>query len=85
MKKLLYVGNLTHSVVTSELLDWFTPYGGVLSATVIADRQTGRCRGYGFVEMETDDQAQSGHISSHAGGLRSFRTGWRPRILTDSE
>jgi len=59
MMKLLYVGNLTRSVDASDLRGWFTRYGNVLSATVIEDRQTRQCKGYGFVEMETDDQAST--------------------------
>ena len=59
MGKKLYVGNLTHSVASSDLREWFAQYGTVLSATVVLDRETDRSRGFGFVEMETDDQAQA--------------------------
>jgi RNA recognition motif-containing protein len=57
--KKLYVGNLTRSVASSDLREWFTQYGTVLSARVISDRETDRSKGFGFVEMETDDQAQA--------------------------
>jgi RNA recognition motif-containing protein len=59
MGKKLYVGNLADSVISSELRDWFTPYGTVLSASVVMDRETDRGKGFAFVEMETEDQAQA--------------------------
>jgi cold-inducible RNA-binding protein len=57
--KKLYIGNLANSVASSDLREWFTQYGTVLSAQVISDRETRRSKGFGFVEMETDDQAQA--------------------------
>jgi cold-inducible RNA-binding protein len=57
--KKLYVGNLTYSVASSDLREWFTQYGTVLSAQVILDRDTDRSKGFGFVEMETDEQAKA--------------------------
>ena len=59
MGKKLYVGNLTYSVTSSDLQEWFTPFGTVQSAQVITDRDTGRSKGFGFVEMDTDAQAQA--------------------------
>ena len=59
MGKKLYVGNLTYSVSSSHLQEWFTPFGTVQSAQVITDRETGRSKGFGFVEMDTDAQAQA--------------------------
>jgi cold-inducible RNA-binding protein len=59
MGKKLYVGNLTRSVASSDLREWFAQYGNVLSARVVLDRETDRSKGFGFVEMETDDQAQA--------------------------
>ncbi|MCB1684898.1 MAG: RNA-binding protein [Pseudomonadales bacterium] len=53
MKK-LYVGNLPWSVDDAELRTMFEAMGAVHSATVIADRETGRSRGFGFVEMDDD-------------------------------
>jgi RNA recognition motif-containing protein len=50
---------LTYSVASSDLRDWFTQYGNVLSAQVVSDRETDRSKGFGFVEMETEDQAQA--------------------------
>ena len=56
MTKRLYVGNLCFSVSSDELRELFSQYGSVNSATVISDRDTGRSRGFGFVEM--DDGAE---------------------------
>jgi RNA recognition motif-containing protein len=53
----LFVGNLPWSVDDSELGRLFTSHGEVQSARVISDRDTGRSRGFGFVEMETSDVA----------------------------
>jgi cold-inducible RNA-binding protein len=57
--KKLYVGNLTYSVTQSNLEEWFAQYGTVQSAQVITDRETGRSKGFGFVEMDSDAQAQA--------------------------
>jgi cold-inducible RNA-binding protein len=57
--KKLYVGNLTYSVTRANLEEWFAPYGTVQSAQVIMDRDTGRSKGFAFVEMDTDAQAQA--------------------------
>ena len=51
MKK-LYVGNLAWGVTDEDLQNLFSEYGGVASAVVITDRETGRSRGFGFVELE---------------------------------
>ena len=51
----LYVGNLAWSVNDSELSNLFGEFGDVHSATVISDRESGRSRGFGFVEMDTSD------------------------------
>ena len=57
MKK-LYVGNLAWGVTDDDLQNMFTEFGGVASAVVITDRETGRSRGFGFVELEDGaDQA----------------------------
>ena len=58
MTKKLFVGNLPFAVTDFELEDLFKGYGEVTSAKVIVDRRTGRSRGYGFVEMGTEDLAQ---------------------------
>src|SRR5579884_4542426 len=55
----LYVGNLSYETTGSDLEQLFTPHGGVQSAEVIADRDTGRSKGFGFVQMESDDAAKA--------------------------
>jgi RNA recognition motif-containing protein len=57
--KKLYVGNLTYSVTSSDLEGWFAQFGTVQSAQVIQDRDTGRSKGFGFVEMDTEAEAQA--------------------------
>lgn len=58
MGKKLYVGNLSYQFSTEDLRSLFEPMGPVVSAQVITDRETGRSKGFGFVEMETDQAAQ---------------------------
>lgn len=59
MGKKLYVGNLSYEVSGSDLEALFSPHGTVESAEVIADRATGRSKGFGFVQMGTDQEAQT--------------------------
>lgn len=59
MGKKLYVGNLSYDVDPSQLQEWFSAHGNVQSAEVISDRMTGRSKGFGFVEMGTDEEAQA--------------------------
>ena len=59
MGKKLYVGNLTYGVSDSDLQQLFEPHGTVQSAQVIMDRDTGRSKGFGFVEMGSDQEAQA--------------------------
>ncbi len=59
MGKKLYVGNLSYGVSNSALEQLFSQYGTVQSAQVIQDRATGRSKGFGFVEMDNDAQAQA--------------------------
>jgi len=59
MGKKLYVGNLSYSVSSSELEQLFSQHGTVESAEVIADRMTGRSKGFGFVEMSSEAEAQA--------------------------
>ncbi len=59
MGKKLYVGNLTYGVTNSTLEQMFTAHGTVESAQVIMDRDTGRSKGFGFVEMKSDQEAQA--------------------------
>jgi RNA recognition motif-containing protein len=55
----LYVGNLSYSTSSSDLQQLFTPHGTVQSAEVISDRETGRSKGFGFVQMGSDEEAQA--------------------------
>ncbi len=74
MVKTLYVGNLPYSTSEDDLKELFDQYGEVNSAKIITDRETGRSRGFGFVEMATD--GVEGAISALDGkefGGRSLR------------
>ena len=69
--KKLYVGNLTYQVGSSDLEQLFSAFGDVQSAQVIEDRDTGRSKGFGFVEMGSDAEAQAAiqglHDQDHNG------------------
>ena len=70
----LYIGNLPWRATEDELRDYFSSYGEVQSVSIITDRETGRSRGFGFVEM--DDAAASDAIEGADGkdfGGRSLR------------
>src|SRR6266536_306985 len=58
MAKNIYVGNLVWDATADDLLALFQEHGSVTRAQVITDRETGRSRGFGFVEMENDAEAQ---------------------------
>ncbi len=55
----MYVGNLSYTVSSADLEQLFAQHGTVRSAEVVADRETGRSKGFAFVEMSSDDEAQS--------------------------
>ncbi|MBP2662782.1 MAG: recognition motif [Firmicutes bacterium] len=55
MAKTLYVGNLPWSATDTTLADVFRPHGDVISSRIITDKETGRSRGFGFVEVEDGD------------------------------
>ncbi len=57
MGRKLYVGNLNYQTDSSELQELFSQFGNVESAEIIADRETGRSKGFGFVQFSTDDEA----------------------------
>lgn len=87
MGRKLYVGNLIHSVTSSDLREWFAPFGTVLSAKVVMDRETDRSKGFGFVEMETDDQARAaiqGLDEHEHEGRRLTVNEARPRVARTS-
>jgi cold-inducible RNA-binding protein len=57
MSKKIYVGNLGYTITSADLHQLFAPHGTVQSAAVIEDRDAGRSKGFGFVEMSTDEEA----------------------------
>jgi RNA recognition motif-containing protein len=59
MGKKLYVGNLTYDMTDGDLEQMFAAHGTVESAQIIMDRDTGRSKGFGFVEMKSDQEAQA--------------------------
>ncbi len=59
MNKKLYVGGLPYAVTEDKLQEIFSAHGSVESARVITDRFTGRSRGFGFVEMSSEEEAQT--------------------------
>ena len=59
MTKSLYVGNLPWSATEDEVRSLFANHGNVSSVKLVSDRETGRARGFGFVEMSTDTEAQA--------------------------
>ncbi|MDR3618873.1 MAG: RNA-binding protein [Paludisphaera borealis] len=87
MGKKLYVGNLPYSVASSDLDQWFSQYGTVQSAEVIIDRATGRSKGFGFVEMDTDaqaDEAIAGLNDQEYEGRRLTVNEAKPRVARTS-
>ena len=79
MGKKLYVGNLSYTMDSSQLQELFSQYGTVQSAQVISDRDTGRSKGFGFVEMSSDQEAQAA-IS----GLHGQQHGGRPLTVNEA-
>lgn len=55
----LYVGNLSFNVQSNELNEFFSQFGTVASAKVITDRETGRSKGFGFVEMDDENEGRN--------------------------
>lgn len=58
MSKKLYVGNLLYEVSDEDLKEFFAPAGNVVSASIVRYHDSGRSKGFGFVEMETEEEAQ---------------------------
>jgi cold-inducible RNA-binding protein len=75
MGKKLYVGNLSYEVTDSALSAMFAAHGSVQSAQVIMDRDTGRSKGFGFVEMQNDQEAQAAiaALNGQESGGRSLK------------
>lgn len=59
MSRKIYVGNMNYATTEDSLRELFGQFGGVSSVAVIMDRATGRAKGFGFVEMESDEAAQA--------------------------
>ncbi len=80
MGKRLYVGNLSFGTTEAELKNAFAQYGEVVSATVVMDRETGRSRGFGFVEMNSGaDEAIAEMDGKDLGGRQLTVNEARPR------
>src|ERR671931_753971 len=80
MGKKLYVGNLGYGVTDSELSKMFEAHGTVESAQVIMDRDTGRSKGFGFVEMKTEQEAQAAIAA-----LNGQDNGGRPLTVNEAK
>ncbi len=65
MAKRIYVGNLPFSATDDEVRELFEAHGSVNSVSLITDRETGRPRGFGFVEMEDDEAAEAAISALH--------------------
>ena len=65
MSTKLFVGSIPWKATDQDLNELFANYGNVLSANILTDRETGRSRGFGFVEMESDDEAQAAIANLH--------------------
>jgi len=79
-KKNLYVGNLPFSATADDLREAFSKFGTVTSASVASDRETGRSRGFGFVEMaDGGDEAITGMNGTNLGGRSLTVNEARPR------
>jgi RNA recognition motif-containing protein len=79
MAKNIYVGNLAWAVTADDLLELFGQHGKVSRAQVITDRETGRSRGFGFVEMENDAEAQKAIEA-----LNNFNHNNRPLMVNEA-
>lgn len=86
MSKKLYVGNLSWGTTEDNLKELFSHFGDVVSASIITDRQTGRSRGFGFIEMDNGELAMHELNGKEYQGrhLRvSEATGRKPRSVGD--
>ena len=79
MGKKLYVGNLSYDVDSSQLEQMFSGHGTVTSAQIITDRDTGRSKGFGFVEMGSDEDAQKA-----IGELNEYQLGGRGLTVNEA-
>ncbi len=79
MSTTLYVGNLPWNTTAEELTEFFTPYGQVDSSRIITDRETGRSRGFGFIEVGEADAARM------AEELNGMDYGGRPLTVNEAK
>ena len=79
MSKSIYVGNLPWSATEKQIHDLFAEYGNVISVNLVSDRDTGRARGFGFVEMEDVD------ASTAIEALDNFSLGGRTLRVNESK
>lgn len=79
MSKKMYVGNLAWSVTSEDLQELFAAHGAVTSAEVIKDRETGRSRGFGFVEMENQQEMEAAIQA-----LNGYDLGGRPLTVNEA-
>jgi RNA recognition motif-containing protein len=77
--KKLYVGNFSFSMTENDLRELFTPFGAVESVSLVTDRDTGRSRGFGFVEMTNDTEA-----AAAIAGLNGKDSGGRPLTVNEA-
>ena len=73
----IYVGNLPFSTTEDELREFFGQHGAVTSAAIVIDRETGRPRGFGFVEMANDEEAKKAITATNAAARRASAGGQR--------
>ena len=80
MAKKLYVGNLSYQVDSSGLQEMFSAFGNVQSAEIITDRDTGQSKGFGFVQMSTDEEADAA-----MNGLNGQENGGRALTVNEAK
>jgi cold-inducible RNA-binding protein len=78
--KKIYVGNFSFKMTEQELRTLFEPFGSIESATVATDRDTGRSRGFGFVSMPNDDEAEKAMAA-----LNGKDSGGRPLTVNEAK
>jgi cold-inducible RNA-binding protein len=78
MKK-IFVGNISFSTTEADLRQWFAPYGSVETASIVTDRDTGRSRGFGFVEMPNNSEADAAITA-----LNGSDSGGRPLTVNEA-
>ena len=70
MGKRMYVGNLSYNLTDAELRDAFAAHGEVTSAEIVKDRASGQSKGFGFIEMPSEDEAKAAIQALHGTALK---------------